>query len=234
MCQVDSPDATKLPVRLAVSLLKDRQGDITLDLPVTGSLDDPKFSVWGVVLDIVKNLLVKAATSPFALLGSLVGGGEELSYLEFDAGTAALGAGAEERLKKIATLLTDRPALKIEIAGRVDPEQDRQGLTRLLFERKVKAQKLADLVKRGESAMSADDVTVEPAEFPTYLKQAYKKEDIPGKPTNFLGFAKDIPEAEMEQLMLGAIMVGDDDLRQLAQRRAQTVKDYWVFVNSCG
>ncbi len=227
---VDSPDATTLPVKLAVSLLKDRHGDISLDLPVTGSLDDPKFSVWGVILDIIKNLLVKAATSPFALLGSLVGGGEELSHLEFDAGTATLGAGAEERLKKISTLLTERPALQLEIAGRVDPEPDKQGLTRVLFERKVKAQKLADLVKRGESAMSVDDITVEPAEFPTYLRQAYKKEDIPGRPTNFFGFLKDVPDAEMERLMLSAITVGDDELRQLAQRRAQTVKDYFLTV----
>ena len=72
---VDSPDATKLPVRLAVALLKDRSGEIHLDLPVTGSIDDPKFSVWGVVWQIVKNLLVKAATSPFALLGAIFGGG---------------------------------------------------------------------------------------------------------------------------------------------------------------
>ena len=72
---VDSPDATKLPVRLAVALLKDRSGEIHLDLPVTGSIDDPKFSIWGVVWKIVVNLLVKAATSPFALLGAIFGGG---------------------------------------------------------------------------------------------------------------------------------------------------------------
>ena len=84
---VDSPDATKLPVRLAVALLKDRSGEIHLDLPVTGSIDDPKFSVWGVVWQIVKNLLVKVATSPFALLGAIFGGGgRSFPYLEFDPG----------------------------------------------------------------------------------------------------------------------------------------------------
>lgn len=83
---VDSPNATKLPVWLAVALLKDRSGEIHLDLPVTGSIDDPKFSIWGVVWKIIGNLLVKAATSPFALLGAVFGGGEQLSYLEFAPG----------------------------------------------------------------------------------------------------------------------------------------------------
>ena len=76
--KIESPQATKLPVRLAVALLKDRKGEIKLDLPVTGSLDDPKFSVWRIILKIILNLVAKAATSPFALLGAAFGGGEEL------------------------------------------------------------------------------------------------------------------------------------------------------------
>ena len=88
--KVESPQATKLPVKLAVALLKDRKGEIKLDLPVTGSLDDPKFSVWGVILKILVNLISKAATSPFSLLGAAFGGGEELSYVEFDYGSTAI------------------------------------------------------------------------------------------------------------------------------------------------
>jgi len=72
--KVESPNATKLPVKLAIALLKDRNGEIKLDIPVSGSLDDPQFSVFRVVLQIIQNLLVKAATSPFSLLGSIFGG----------------------------------------------------------------------------------------------------------------------------------------------------------------
>ena len=68
--KVESDKATNLPVRLAVALLKDRKGEIHLNLPVTGRTDDPKFSIWGLVGQVLKNLLVKAATSPFALLSS--------------------------------------------------------------------------------------------------------------------------------------------------------------------
>ncbi len=88
--RVNSPDATKLPVRLAVALLKDRNGVINLDLPVTGSLDDPKFSIGKIILKILVNLLEKAATSPFALLGAVFGHGEELSNLEFDYGSSTI------------------------------------------------------------------------------------------------------------------------------------------------
>jgi uncharacterized protein involved in outer membrane biogenesis len=146
--KVESPDATKLPVRLAVSLLKDRKGQIKLDIPVTGNIDDPKFSVWKVVWQIIGNLLVKAATSPFALLGALFGGGEELSYLEFDYGRANL---AEPNLKKIDTVvkaLDDRPALKLDIQGYVDVERDTEGLKNYLFQRKVKTQKLKEMTKK--------------------------------------------------------------------------------------
>jgi hypothetical protein len=225
--KVDSPDATGLPVRLAVSLLQDRKGRIKLDLPVAGSLDDPKFSVWGVVLDIVVNLLTKAATAPFALLGSLLpGGGEELSAVEFAAGAAVLDAAGEKRLTSLGSVLADRPALKVEIAGRVDPEKDREGLRKALFDRKLKAQKLKELVKRGESATSVDEVTVAPEEYGTYLTKVYKEEDLPNKPTNFLGIAKSLPQKEMEQLLLDSLAPTDDDLRRLATQRAQAVRDY--------
>jgi uncharacterized protein involved in outer membrane biogenesis/flagellar motor protein MotB len=224
---VDSPDATKLPVRLAVALLKDRSGEIHLDLPVTGSIDDPKFSIWGVVWKIVVNLLVKVATSPFALLGAIFGGGEQLSYLEFPPGIADVPAGEEGKLGNLAKALQERPALKLEIEGHVDVEKDREGMRQLIFRRKVAAQKLADLAKTGQPAPALDNVRVETAEYPKYLAGAYKVEKFP-KPRNIIGMAKDLPVPEMEKLMLTHIQVTDDNLRQLAVERASHVRDRLV------
>src|SRR5262249_46272868 len=100
--KVDSPDATKLPVQLAVALLKDRNGVITFDLPISGSLDDPKFSVGGIVLRAIVSLIVKIVTSPFALLGSLAGHhSEELAYIEFAPGSAALDTAGEGKIDSI-------------------------------------------------------------------------------------------------------------------------------------
>jgi len=222
---VDSPDATKLPVRFAVALLKDRSGEIRLDLPVTGSLDDPKFSVWGVAWKIVGNLLVKAATSPFALLGAVFGGGEELSYLEFDPGSSDIPAPGIAKLGNLVKILTERPALKLEIEGHVDPDRDKEALRQWIFRGKVATQKVKFLANSGKSVPAIDNVRVEAAEYPRFLTLAYKEEKFP-KPRNFIGMAKDLPVPEMEKLMLTNIRVGNDELRQLALDRASRVRDW--------
>jgi uncharacterized protein involved in outer membrane biogenesis len=222
---VDSPEATSLPVKLAISLLKNRKGEIELDLPVTGDLGDPEFRIGSVILKILKNLLVKAATSPFALLGAIAGGGEELSYLEFEYGRAAIPTPGEEKLSGLAKVLFERPALKMEIEGHVDPEKDREELRTILFRRKLKAQKLKDTGEKGKAGIPVDEVVVTSEEYPKYLKRAYKSEKFP-KPRNFLGIAKDIPVPEMEKLMHDNIEVTKDDLRLLALQRAENVRDY--------
>ena len=222
--KVESPDAIKAPVLLAVALLKDRNGVIQFDLPVGGSLDDPKFSVGGLVFRAIVNLIIKIVTSPFALLGSLGGGhGEELAYIEFAPGSAVLDQAGQAKVKAIAKALNDRPAIKLDVAGRVDPEQDREGLKRASLERQVKVQKFNDLVKAGEPPPSVDAVEVPPAEYEALLTRAYKAADFP-KPRNAIGFPKDLPRGEMEALLLANAKVSDEDLRSLAERRAQAVR----------
>ena len=222
---VESPEATKLPVRLAVSLLKDRNGEIALDIPVSGELNDPKFSVGGVVLKVIVNLLVKAATSPFALLGAVFGGGEELGYAEFDDGSAVLTDATKKKLEIIGKALQDRPALKMDIVGHADPEKDREGLKQNGLLRKIKSRKIRAMVKTSGEAPSLDAVTVTREEYPEYLKQAYKEEKFP-KPRNIIGMAKDLTVPEMEKLILTNLTVTDDDLRALAGERARLVRDY--------
>jgi len=223
--KVESPDATKLPVKLAIALLKDRKGEIKLDLPVTGSLDDPKFSVWRVILKIIVNLISKAATSPFSLLGAVLGGGEELSFVEFDFGSATITEANAKKLQIITKALHDRPSLKMDIEGHVDMEKDREGLKQYLFQRKVKAQKLKEMVRKGQPAASVDEIKIEPAEYGKYLKMAYKEEKFP-KPKNVIGMAKDLPVPEMEKLILTHTEVKEGDLRTLASQRAMKVKDF--------
>jgi len=222
--KVESPDAVKLPVKLAVALLKDRRGQIKLDIPVTGSLDDPEFSVWKIIVKVLMNLLAKAATAPFALLGSLFGGGEELGYVEFDYGRANL---TDANVKKIDTLvkaLEDRPSLRLDITGFVDIERDKEGLKKYLIEKKVKTQKLKDMLKKTSESIQVDDVKIEPQEYEKYLRQAYSAEKFP-KPRTVIGLEKTIPVEEMEKLMLTHVEVKDEDLRALAAQRSARVKD---------
>lgn len=223
--KVESKDTLSLPVQLAVSLLKDRDGRINLDVPVTGSLDDPKFKLGRVIWQVIVNLVTKAVTAPFALIGNLLGGsGEALSYLDFAAGSASLDAAGEAKLAQLAKALADRPALGLEISGRVDPVKDLEGLRTMAFERKLKAQKFAALSRSGQPPASVDAVAYGPDEAEELLRLAYKAEKFP-KPRNAIGLEKRLPPVEMEKLILTAIVVGPDDLRQLGLQRAQAVKE---------
>jgi len=214
-------------VTLAVALLKNSKGEIDINLPIQGSLDDPQFSIGGIVWKMIGNLIVKIITSPFALLGSLFGGDDQqLEYLEFDPGVASISKASEDKLKTLTKALNDRPALKLDISGRTDPETDKEGLKQAGLQQKVKAQKLKDTVKKGEDSASVDSVTVSAEEWPVYLKLAYKEEKFP-KPRNLVGFAKDLPPEEMEKLILTNITVSEEDLRRLADQRA-AVTSAWL------
>lgn len=224
--KVASPKATHLPVRLAVSLLKDRQGRITLNLPVSGSLDDPKFRVGRIILKMIVNLLAKVATSPFSLLGSLFGGSSaELDTVAFAPGAATLDATPRAHLDTLAKALYDRPGLRLEIAGRTDETADRDGLRRIGLERAVKREKLDEIVRKGGTAPSLDAVTVEPAEYDEYLARAYKHGKF-AKPRTWLGIAKKEPAPEMERLLLASFDPSPDALRHLAAARAEAVQGY--------
>jgi uncharacterized protein involved in outer membrane biogenesis len=222
--KVKSADALKLPVRLAVAVLKDRHGVIDLDVPIAGSLDDPQFKVGRAVLKVLGNLIVKAVTAPFSLIASAFGGGDQLSRLDFPVGAAALDGRAHDKVRALATALRERPGLSFEIEGSADPQRDRDGLRRYLFERKLRAQRVLELVTGGAAVASPDDVRIQQADYSRLLEKAYKAESF-DKPRTFLGTEKALPPPEMEKLMLAHTAVDDDDLRALAQRRATAVRE---------
>lgn len=136
----NSPDAVHLPVRLGVALLKDLDGNILIDVPIEGSIDDPDFHIGKVVWRVIGNLLAKAATSPFSLLGSMFGGGgEELAFQEFNPGASELKPTELPKLDTLVKALTNRPALSLGLEGSYDAAADGYA---------VKRQKFADLVRR--------------------------------------------------------------------------------------
>jgi hypothetical protein len=220
--KVDSPDALKLPVLLAVALLKNSRGEIDINLPISGSLSDPKFRIGGIIFKVFINLITKAIISPFSLLASAFGGGDELGYVEFAPGISNLTAEAQTKLATLAKALNDKPALKLEIIGRVDPVTDRDGARRAYVTQKIKAQKIRSLKSDGASFI-LEEVTVTPEEYPKFLEQAYKAEKF-SKPRNFIGILKSLPPKEMENLMIVNAPIGENELKALAERRALLVK----------
>jgi hypothetical protein len=171
----NSPDATKLPVKLGVALLKDRNGRIALDVPVKGRLDDPKFSVVPIAWQVVMNLLTKAATSPFSLLGALVGGGEELSYIEFTPGQALVGETEAAKIEKLSKALYERPALNLEITGAADETLDRAALAWLKMERSLKNTRMAELTGKPDAPATVDKLRLTARDYERLLKAAYRK-----------------------------------------------------------
>jgi len=224
---VESQKATKLPVRLAIALLKDRKGEIHLDLPVTGRIDDPQFSVWKVVIQILKNMLVKAATAPFALLSSMFGGHEDFSAVYFAPGADDLSQAEQDKLAKLAKALHDRPAISLEISGFVDKERDPEGYRNELLLKKMKGEKFRALAKQKKLAegQTQEGTAILPGEYHEYLKAVYQKEKFP-KPRNIVGIAKDLPDDEMKKLIVTHTTVGNVELQGLARERAQAVKDF--------
>ena len=126
--KTDSKDAAPIPIKLAVALLKDRQGVIDLELPVSGSLDDPKFRLGPIIWKALLGLLTKIATAPFAAIGALFGGGDELAYVDFQAGSAELAANQMEQLNKLATALAERPQLRLDVPVTLLAEPDSKAI----------------------------------------------------------------------------------------------------------
>ncbi|MEJ2158832.1 MAG: hypothetical protein P8X96_26175 [Desulfobacteraceae bacterium] len=224
---VQSPTATKLPIKLALALLKDRQGNIDLDLPVSGDLDDPEFSIGGIVIKMFVNLIVGVVSSPFKVLGALFGGGEELAYLDFDAGQSRLPEQNLEKLDTLAKILYERPGLNLEIQGQVNPAEDIDGLRRLRFDAQLKASKLKKLMAGGKKAVPLEQIHLNVEERGKLVKKAYDAAQFP-KPRDEKGALKKLSPEEMEKLLYTAIEITEDDLRLLAHQRASAAKGYLV------
>ena len=206
-----------LPVRLAAALLADRRGVIDLDLPISGSLNDPQFRIGPVIGKIILNLIGKALTSPFSLLASAFGGGEEMSSVAFAPGSATLSPEAQQNLGKVAKALVDRPALKLTVTGTANLEAEREGLQRERLQQLVRAE------KRRAQPDSTEPVTAD--EYPALLKAAYGRASIP-KPRNLVGIAKDLTVPEMEALLMANQPATEAMAAELAAQRGHAVQSY--------
>lgn len=228
--RIDSPTATKLPVLLAVALLKDRHGVIDINLPISGSLNDPQFSVAGIIFKVIFNLIEKALTAPFSLL---FGGGEEdLSEVAFGVGVPYFTESGVAALDKVAKALADRPALKMTVTGVSDPATERESYVQAVLDARLVQERKKEAARAGAAAAAASAPAAAPVfaagEREELLKAVYKDTDIPDKPRNLVGLAKSIPPAEMEALLKSTIEVTPDAMRQLALQRGLAVRDALV------
>jgi Domain of Unknown Function (DUF748) len=228
--KTSSKDAVSLPVKLAVSLLKDRNGVIDLPLPVTGSLDDPKFRVWPIIWKVLVNLLEKAVTAPFALLGSLFGSGPELQFIDFQPGSSDLSAAQSDKVKALVKALDQRPQLKLEVPIAAVPAVDGPALVATTLQSQI-AEVQAETSKGGKKGASQPAPSsidqLDPAVKLDVLTRLYAR-DFGGEPQypDSVTAIKQKPElttAKIDFLTTALhdhITVGEDQLTALGQQRA--------------
>ncbi|MDX2478739.1 MAG: DUF748 domain-containing protein [Desulfuromusa sp.] len=227
---VESDQATSLPVAFAVALLKDNNDEIHLDIPISGDLSDPDFSIAGVIFTVLKNLLVKAATSPFSLLSSMLGGDEDFTGISFASGITTIDEAQLTKLAGLAEMLAKRPALTLEISGYADKELDPEGYRQDQLRQMLVDTKWRTMEEDGTAPASKPDIIISEEEYPVVLLDVYKNTEFP-RPRNFIGILKKLPVPEMEKLLLTNIPAGEEQVQGLAKARALAVRDALQAVN---
>jgi hypothetical protein len=227
--KTESKEAVSLPVKLAVSLLKDKDGVIDLNLPVTGTLDDPKFRLAPVIWKVLVNLLEKAVTAPFKLLGSLFGGGPDLQFVDFQPGSADLDPAAVDKTHSLVKALNARPQLKLEVPIATIKDIDRPRLAEQKLQAQLHEEQAASAGKKSAPA-ATDFGQLEPAAQLDILSRAYKKNLGEPKFPESITALKSKPEATAAKIeyLTSALRehmeVSDADLTKLGQQRATNVQ----------
>jgi hypothetical protein len=216
--KVTSPSAFDLPLELAVALLADAKGRITLDIPVRGDLRDPEFEFGAIVARAVGNTLRRIVTAPFRALAGLFGGSaDDLGRIAFRPGSELLSPPAEEAVAKIAAALEARPLLAVSIQGGYDPAADVEALKLRTARREVAKGAGADETK---GALDFKDAKVLQAAERLYLQRAGNRLDL-------LKLRRDAGEAYGRALLerLAATVPADEaSAATLAQARAEAVR----------
>jgi Domain of Unknown Function (DUF748) len=234
--QVESPHAVKLPLRLAIALLKDRDGVIRIGLPVSGSLDNPQFSLGPLIGKALLNVLKKAVTAPFSMLGRLFGGGPDVNRIDFAPGSAELAPQARARLAALAKALAQRPQLQLQVPAVFAPDIDRPALARTQLREELLALARTGAAappggrrgaRRSLGAPVGQEVLELPAAHFRLLRVAYQRTFGPKKPLPAV--AQKVPPFEpailqLESALLERMQVSDADLQALAQHRALAIR----------
>nr|WP_288465571.1 DUF748 domain-containing protein [uncultured Pseudomonas sp.] len=229
--KVDSPDAVDLPIRLAVALLKDTQGRISLELPLQGNLNDPQFSVMPIVWQTLRNLVLRTAQAPFKFIGGLVRGGSDmdLSTVAFAPGSAELDEQAQKTLDTLADALQERPALRLEIEGAAAQSADGPLLAERRLQREYQDYLYRIMQRRGDKVPgSAEELVVPEDEKAPLLEGIYRARLKQQPPAEWAKLSDDERTAKLHAAVLASWSDSRGLQRQLAQQRAAAIKDYLV------
>jgi hypothetical protein len=239
--KIESPDAVGLPIKLAIALLKDKNGNIDLDLEVAGDLNDPKVNTASLIWQALKKVIIKITTAPFRFLGNLLGiGGDEMEFVEFEAGDVRLTPPQYERLGSLAKALTERPQLKLQVRGAYDKSTDAGALRAKQFEAILMDRLLASA--NGDSA-AARAIVSDPSGgrmqlvLETLTVESFGAQAVPDMKAEHTkvpaeGGAARLDLATyfqaMRERLVGAQQVEEPQLVELSTRRAGAIRGYMI------
>jgi len=229
--KVDSPDAVDLPIRLAVALLKDTEGKISIELPVTGDLNNPQFSVMPIVWQTLRNLVLRAAQAPFKFIGGLIAGGgsEDLGTVAFAPGSSELTGDAQSSLDKLASALKERPELRLEIEGTSAQNSDGPLIAQQRLDREYQATWYKILQRRGDKVpANASMLVVDDSDKPAMLEGIYRTRLKQQPPAEWEQLGRDERTAKLREAVIKSWAESAALLRTLGQERASSIKDYLV------
>lgn len=229
--KVDSADAVDLPIRLAIALLKDSDGKISIELPVTGDLNNPQFSVMPIVWQTLRNLVVRAATAPFKFIGGLISGSgaQDLGNVSFAPGSSELSKDSQSALDSLAKALKERPALRLEIEGTAAASSDGPLLAAQRLEREYQYNYYKILQRRGDKVPAqASLLEVPEKEKAPLLEGIYRTRLKQQPPAEWKDLSNDDRTAKLRDGVIKFWSGSDVLLRQLGQDRAGAIKDYLV------
>ncbi|MFB4391463.1 MULTISPECIES: DUF748 domain-containing protein [unclassified Pseudomonas] len=229
--KVDSPDAVDLPIRLAVALLKDTEGKISIELPVSGDLNNPQFSVMPIVWQTLRNLVLRAAQAPFKFIGGLIAGGgsQDLGTVAFAPGSSELTTDAQDTLDKLAAALKQRPELRLEIEGTSAQGSDGPLIAEQRLEREYQATWYKILQRRGDKVpANASLLVVDDSDKPAMLEGIYRNRLKQQPPAEWQELGKDERTAKLREAVIKSWAESAALLRTLGQQRAGSIKDYLV------
>jgi uncharacterized protein involved in outer membrane biogenesis len=233
--RVESPEAMHLPLKIAVALLKDRNGLIDLALPMSGSIDDPSFRVGPIIWKMFVNLIVKVATAPFALLGHLFGGGEHMNIVEFPAGSAELDKPAQDQLAALAKAMKERPQLKLDVPIISSAGLDRPQLAQTRLRAELTA-RVASSRQGRKHPEESEFALADPEKHLQLLIEQFhadlgKDAALPASAQAVQAGKKKEPAdldaaiADLETALMNHIQVPDTDLEALGRSRAQAIQN---------
>ncbi|HRL94052.1 MAG TPA: DUF748 domain-containing protein [Pseudomonas sp.] len=229
--QVDSPDAVDLPIRLAIALLKDTEGKIDIQLPISGDLNNPQFSVMPIVWQTLRNLVLRAAQAPFKFIGGLVSGGDEVNMdrVPFSAGSSELDPQARGTLDTLASALKERPVLRLEVQGVSAQASDGPLLAEQRLQREYQSTYYKILQRRGDQVPAdASSLDVPEDEKMVMLEGIYRARLKQQPPADWRELDDELRADKLRADVLDSWARSDLLLRQLSQARAASIKQYLV------